>query len=66
MLVRIFVNIVLLIIYCYIFGQYSIRKYLDKGVITIKQQDESSNIPAPSNVDIGSDEKTKISQFHSH
>ena len=52
MLVRILVNIVLLILYIYIFGQYSIRKYLDKGVIVVKQQDKTSSIPAPSKVDI--------------
>ena len=53
MLVRVLVSIVLLIIYGYIFAEHSISKYLDKGVIIIKQQDKTSNIPAPSKVKIG-------------
>ena len=52
MLVRVLVSIVLLIIFTYFFGEHSISKYLDKGVIIIKQQDKTSNIPAPSKVDI--------------
>ena len=48
MLMRVLVSIVLLIIFTYFFGEHSISKYLDKGVIIIKQQDKTSNIPAPS------------------
>ena len=41
------VSIALLIIYAYWFGQPSLQKYLDNGVIVIKWEERTSNIPPP-------------------
>ena len=41
------VSIALLIIYAYWFGQPSLQKYLDNGVIVIKWEERTSDIPPP-------------------
>ena len=44
---RVVANIVLLIIYAYVFGQHSLRKYLEKGVVIVNLEEESSSIKPP-------------------
>lgn len=44
---RVVANSFLLIIYAYFFGQHSLRKYLDKGVVIVKLEEESSSISPP-------------------
>ena len=44
---RILVNIVLLTVYGYFFGRLSVLKYMDKGVIVIKQEETPSYVPPP-------------------
>ena len=41
-------NTILVILYGIFFGQQSVRKYLDKGVIITKQKDTSSSVISPS------------------
>ena len=41
------VNIILLIIYIYCFGQHSVSKYLSNGVIVVKYEEVSTNISPP-------------------
>ena len=41
------VNLVLLIIYLYFFGQHSINKYLTKAVIITEMEERPSSIPPP-------------------
>ena len=45
---HIVLNIALVILYGIFFGQQSVRKYLDKGVIITKQKDTSSSVISPS------------------
>ena len=44
---RVVANIVLLIIYAYVFGQHSLRKYLEKGVVIVNLEEEYSSIKPP-------------------
>ena len=44
---HIVLNIALVILYGIFFGQQSVRKYLDKGVIITKQKDTSSSVISP-------------------
>ena len=46
------VNIILLIIYIYCFGQHSVSKYLANGVIVIKYDEVSTNISPPGKSEI--------------
>ena len=46
------VNIILLIIYIYCFGQHSVSKYLADGVIVVKYEEVSTNISPPGKSDI--------------
>ena len=41
------VNVILVIIYACYFGQHSILKYADKGIITIKKEVKDANVPQP-------------------
>ena len=41
------VNVILVIIYACFFGTYSVKKYVDKGTIIIKQEEKDSSIPQP-------------------
>ena len=41
------VSIALIIIYAYFFGQPSLQKFVDKGIIIIKKDQRRSNIPPP-------------------
>ena len=41
------VNFALFIVYLYVFGQHSIRKYLAKAVITTEMEERPSRIPSP-------------------
>ena len=41
------VNLALFIVYLYVFGQHSIRKYLAKAVITTEMEERPSRIPSP-------------------
>ena len=45
---NIVVNIVLIIFYGVYFGYDSIQKYLDDGVIIVKRNDKTADIPSPS------------------
>ena len=42
--VKVGVNVVLLILYAYFFGQHSVRKYLKKGVTITKVDERQSQI----------------------
>ena len=44
---HVFVNIILLIIYFYFFGQPSLRRFAKKGVIIIKDEENTETIPPP-------------------
>jgi len=44
---NIVVNIILLIIYIYFFGQYSFSKYLEHGIIVINYEEKSTNKTSP-------------------
>ena len=46
-LAHVFVNIILLIIYFYFFGQPSLRRFAKKGVIIIKDEEHTETIPPP-------------------
>ena len=46
------VNIILLIIYIYCFGQHSVSKYLADGVIVVKYEEVSTNISPPGKSEI--------------
>ena len=37
------VNIILLIIYIYFFGQHSLKKYLEHGIVVINYEEKSAN-----------------------
>ena len=41
------VNIILLIIYIYFFGQHSLRKYLEHGIVVINYEEKSENLISP-------------------
>ena len=41
------VSIALIIIYVYFFGQPSLQKFVDKGIIIIKKDQRTSDIPPP-------------------
>ena len=43
------VNLVLLVIYLYAFGQHSIQKYLTKAVIITEMEERPSSITPPGN-----------------
>ena len=43
------VNIILLLIYSYFFGQKSIQKFLKRGVVIVQQEDRNSSIIPPGN-----------------
>ena len=49
--INIVVNIALIIIFIYFFGQKSIGKYFDKGVITSTQEETPAAIPHPGKVE---------------
>ena len=44
---RVAVNVILVIIYACYFGQHSILKYADKGVIIIKKEVKDAMVPQP-------------------
>ena len=44
---RVVTNIVLMIIYAYFFGQHSLGKYLEKGVVTVKLEEVTTAISPP-------------------
>ena len=44
------VNIVLFIIYVQFFGQHSIRKYLDRNIIVVTNEERKSIITAPGKI----------------
>ena len=46
-LIHVAVNIGLVIIFVYFFGQNSVRKYLDNAVIVSKQEETATSIPPP-------------------
>ena len=54
------VNIILLIIYIYCFGQHSVSKYLADGVIVVKYEEVSTNISPPGKSDIPMNKKLRI------
>ena len=65
---RVVANIVLLIIYAYVFGQHSLRKYLEKGVVIVNLEEESSSIKPPGEflrIEINSVEIHPNSRSHS-
>ena len=41
------VSIALIVIYAYVFGQPSLQKFVDKGIIIIKKDQRTSDIPPP-------------------
>ena len=41
------VSIALIIIYAYFFGQPSLQKFVNKGIIIIKKDERTSDIPPP-------------------
>ena len=41
------VNVILVIIYACYFGQHSILKYADKGIIIIKKEVKDATVPQP-------------------
>ena len=41
------VNVILIIIYACFFGQHSILKYADKGIIIIKKEVKDATVPQP-------------------
>ena len=41
------VNVILVIIYACYFGQYSILKYANKGIIIIKKEVKDATVPQP-------------------
>ena len=45
--VKVGVNVVLLILYAYFFGQHSVEKYLKKGVTITKVDERQSQIKTP-------------------
>ena len=45
--VKVGVNVVLLVLYAYFFGQYSVQKYLKKGVSINKVDESQSQIKTP-------------------
>ena len=46
-LIHTFVNIALIVIFIYFFGQKSLSKYFDKAVITSTQEETPAAIPHP-------------------
>ena len=44
---HVFVNIILLIIYFYFFGQPSLSRFTKKGVIIVKDEENTETIPPP-------------------
>ena len=44
---NIVVNMILLIIYIYFFGQHSFRKYFEQGIIVIDYEEKSTNKTSP-------------------
>ena len=44
---NIVVNMILLIIYIYFFGQHSLKKYFEKGIIVINYEEFSDNTIIP-------------------
>ena len=41
------VNVILVIIYACYFGQHSVLKYADKGIIIIKKEVKDATVPQP-------------------
>ena len=41
------VSIALIVIYAYVFGQPSLQKFVNKGIIIIKKDQGTSDIPPP-------------------
>ena len=41
------VNVILVVIYAWYFGQHSILKYADKGIIIIKKEVRDATVPQP-------------------
>ena len=44
------VHIILVIIYACFFGQYSVNRYTDKGIIIIRKEERNSSIPQPGQI----------------
>ena len=44
---KVFVNILLFLMYVYFFGQHSVQKYFDEGVLIINQEETPTSIQAP-------------------
>ena len=47
---KILVNIILLVIYAYFFGQHSIQKYLDQDLIITNKEEMSASIIPPGTI----------------
>ena len=60
MFANICMNIVLLVIYIYYFGLPSVRKYGNKGVIIVMEEDKESQINPPGTLSDGYRKRQKL------